>query len=1023
MRWKYFKRFPTSETKFLNQINGMGDAKKVFKDSLGIKHAKFTVLLEKNGQIKEFLVQNSNAYSYHLDFLSQERNILLKPEVFTLKINSPNSLFLIGTLYFLKDSTIGFNLITREKSLNDAFKVKKILGILKEKVSGFNDFIYLYGKENFKFKSYLDKAGVTERRSISDQFASIRPIVYNSQTSFGYIRVLDLKEASKGEYGPKDILVLDSIPLNIGPVSGIITTTPQVPNSHVFLRALELKIPNIYIPKNGLEGLIGGNKDQLVKFSIDPLGDKILIEGKDELDEELLLEEAEEYYEKRKPKGSELKVGGAWKHFKFTNKEKLKKKLPESYGAKGVNFLILDRALHNKYGNRSGFSPAFLVPFILHRDMLSYLRMMFPLCEKAKKICIKNGEENYCNQINKICETRTSKTTEKSMKRQLEVFKEIKGKELTDFELNEKLNGLSGNIEYYERYGHLTDKLGEFINHILDEYNDEMIRVPKMRRSFLAYIRAIIQIHPLIRAKKIIKDIKKALPEKQKWRARSSTNAEDLPFFTGAGLYDSKAICLYDTYNNYEGDSKCRSPGEIKTIKRKIADVEKLSPSSRRDADLKYLKKRLKKRYPIYSNLKKVIASVWNDEAFLFRDYYGLSHTDVFMGVLVHPSFDNEQANGVALVKKTDQGTTYSLSSQFEDNLVTNPFYPGMIPEEILIEKKSNGEMVKNYISYSNILPEGRENVLSKKQLKRLLKEIDVSIEGMENYYYKGYGIKYDVEYIVGENNKIIILQIRPLEQGKKTSKLPKNIAGLRPHRVDYTSNKHGWGSYTLLGLGGASFSFHSYTKPSWKNDFGPLRPYHLFTTFSLYEDNIQIFKKEMDLKGGDDSYDWNEWYEDRVLCREYKMKDRRRSVTLKSLIPEFKSFKGNKKRFCNLSLDKKIDYTICVSESPMGNIALIMSKNDDENYKLEHINLTGDTTDFDKFWNISDLEDLGTIYGQYKIENNLNERVQLCLNEEKKDVTSGFEVDSWGGRFWDEGPGKEVKGLREKENERRGND
>jgi len=204
-----------------------------------------------------------------------------------------------------------------------------------------------------------------------------------------------------------------------------------------------------------------------------------------------------------------------------------------------------------------------------------------------------------------------------------------------------------------------------------------------------------------------------AFPEGQGIRCRSSTNNEDLPGFSGAGLYDSV------THKPSEGH--------------------------------------------LAKSIKQVFASLWNFRAFKEREFYRIDHFTTAMGILVHSNFSDETANGVAVTDDILYQTkgNYYLNTQVGENLVTNPG-ANSIPEELLINWWNPNE--RKVMRYSSLV-KGENILMSDKHLTQMnecLGKIHARFAKLYGKLLNDKKFAMEIEYKITLDGKLSIKQARP---------------------------------------------------------------------------------------------------------------------------------------------------------------------------------------------------------------------------------------------------------------------
>ena len=277
-----------------------------------------------------------------------------------------------------------------------------------------------------------------------------------------------------------------------------------------------------------------------------------------------------------------------------------------------------------------------------------------------------------------------------------------------------------------------------------------------------------------------------AFPAGQSLRYRSSTNNEDLPGFNGAGLYDSKT----------------QHPEETKED-------------------------------GISKSLKQVYASLWNFRAFAEREFYRVDHKAAAMGVLVHPNYSDELANGVAVSfdpfdrTNPEYGTgPFYINTQVGEDLVTNP-EAHSVPEEILLN--ANGTYYVRALS--NLVEQG-ELLLSDAQLRQLRARLETIHDHFEQLYAPAVHEPFamEIEFKITSANVLAIKQARPWvfpdavgtgssepsDTGMPDACTPSRLSSLgpvtRPSRPPRSPGGGGGGSGGGGGGGGGSRDLHGNT-------------------------------------------------------------------------------------------------------------------------------------------------------------------------------------------------------------------
>lgn len=196
-------------------------------------------------------------------------------------------------------------------------------------------------------------------------------------------------------------------------------------------------------------------------------------------------------------------------------------------------------------------------------------------------------------------------------------------------------------------------------------------------------------------------------------RLRSSTNAEDMPGFNGAGLYSSRAV-----------------------------------PADASDEELA-------------EGLRYIWGSVWNLGAFQEREYYRIDHQRVAMAVLIQVSIDDAVANGVAITANPYDPVRPGVLINIQTSGATVTSARGdQIPEQWLVFTYLPAREPE-LLARSTLSPE--VPILRREEVLELTRQLEAIHAVWEPRMAEDGSNAVDVEMLLaGEDRHFVLVQARP---------------------------------------------------------------------------------------------------------------------------------------------------------------------------------------------------------------------------------------------------------------------
>ena len=480
--------------------------------------------------------------------------------------------------------------------------------------------------------------------------------ILNPGVAFGTLKRLTPEALGKTILASTDILVLTRLPNEMPVIGGSITEELQTPLAHVNVAARTRGTPNMALLHAGDDARVQPWLGKLVRFEVGNGGFTLGAATLAEAEAFWLAHKKQPYL----PKSDDAREGlPGFKELHF--KDSL------SVGVKAANLAELSQLLADQVPG------GFAIPFHYYQAFMQSTTATHATCEAARADCpTESRPVAVCDAAQKLCDP-GAKSTESLWQLATRLIAN------PEFKLDAPLReAVLTSLQWHIRHGVVDPAFAQLLT-------------DRVQKQFGG----------------------------AKVRMRSSTNAEDLPDFSGAGLYTSVSATATG--------SKAAS-----------------------------------------SQVREVWASVWSWRAFEERTFWQVDHLNIRMGMAVTDSFPDEQANGVLITQNIADPNVIGmyLNVQKGEVSVTNP-EDGAVPEVLSIIPSPTGVQVARQ-RFSSLSPD--TPLLSDGEIAQLY----LAASQVQSHFAPLYGkdpevLALDIEFkFHGPGRKLIFKQVRPYTPAKQ---------------------------------------------------------------------------------------------------------------------------------------------------------------------------------------------------------------------------------------------------------------